>query len=225
MKIPEIGKILDKQTSLVKEVKNWLALLTLIVLAAEVILIIALITTPADSSMYKWYVPFMLLLLFIIVIGYFYDRYLTAQSNDFYKLKKIEKKIVGIWWEFIHNHKTILLSIVELTFDPNQLQFILKGTAYSQDAHILASWKSEACAVTDFTSPELHYFWEGDHFNKNQIAEKFSGIGVIQFPDINSTNEVNSAEGWFTSGNISELKFTGHYKTEFISALLKNWTN
>lgn len=214
--MPEIGNILDKQTSLVKEVKNWLALLAVIILAAEVILIIALITTPTNSSMYKWYVPFMLILLFIIVIGFFYDRYLTAQSNDFYKLKKIEKKIVGTWWEFMHNHNKISLSIVELTFDSNQLQFVLKGTAYSQDARILASWKSEACAVTNLTSPELHYFWEGDHFDKNQIGKKFSGVGVIQFPDINSSNEVNMAEGWFTSGNISELKFTGQHKTEFI---------
>jgi hypothetical protein len=216
MKVTEIGGILDKQTSLIKEVKNWLALLALIILAAEVILIIALITTPANSSIYKWYVPFMLFFLFIIVIGFFYDRYLTAQSNDFYKLKKIEKKIVGTWWEFMLNHKTISLSIVELTFDSNQLQFVLKGTAYSQDAHILASWKSDACAVTNLTSPELHYFWEGDHFDKNQIEGKFSGVGVIQFPDINSANEVKSAEGWFTSGNISELKFTGKHKTEFI---------
>lgn len=216
MKMPEIGKILDQQTSIVKEVKNWLALLSLIVLASEVILIIALITTPPNNSMYKWYVPLMLLLLFIIVIGFFYDRYLTAQSNDFYQLKKIEKKIVGTWWEFIYNHTTILVSVVELTFDPNQLQFILKGTAFNQNAHILATWKSEACAVTHLTTPELHYFWEGDHYVKNQIGKKFSGIGVIQFPDINTHNEFNKADGWFTSGNISELNFTGQHKIEFV---------
>lgn len=216
MKLPKIGVILDKQTSAVKEIKNWLALLALIVLAAEVILIIALVATPDSSSMYNWYVPLMMILLVIIVVGFFYDRYLTARSNNLHKLKKAEKKIVGTWWEFMHNHKTISLSIVEIYFDSNQLQFILTGKSYNTEAHIIASWKSEACAVTHLSTPELHYFWEGDHFSKKQIGKKFSGVGVIQFPNIASNNEINEGEGWFTSGNISELKFTGQHKIEFI---------
>lgn len=216
MKLPKIGDILDKQTAIVKEVKNWLALLALIVLAAEVILIIALVATPKENEMYYWYVPLMLFLLLIIVIGFFYDRYLTARSNDFHKLKKIEKKIVGTWWEFMHNHKTITLSIVNIHFNSNQLQFVLTGKSYNSEGHVLASWKSEACAINDLDSPEFHYFWKGIHYSKELLNKEFSGVGVIQFPNIITNKKINEGEGWFTSGNISELKFSGKYKTGFI---------
>ena len=138
MKLPKIGEILDKQTTAIKEVKNWLALLALIVLAAEVCLIIALITTPTDNKMYNWYVPFMLFLLLVIITGFFYDRYLTARSNDFYKLKKIEKRIIGKWWEFMHNQMNIISSVVNIHFDTNQLQFVLDGKSYGSDGKILA---------------------------------------------------------------------------------------
>jgi hypothetical protein len=216
MKLPDIGGFLDKQISGVKAIKNGLGLLALIILAAEVILIIALVSTPTASSMYNWYVPLMLVLLVIIVISYFYDRYLTAQSNDFYKLKKIEKKIVGHWWEFLHNHKTIILSISEIHFDPNQLQFVIQGKSYDSEGQEVASWKSNACAVINLSSPEFHYFWKGIHFSTTEIDKSFSGVGVIQFPSIDDEKEITRGEGWFTSGNISELKFTGQHKIEFI---------
>jgi hypothetical protein len=216
MKVTDIGNILDKQSSVLKEIKNWLALLGLIVLAAEVVLIIALLTAPKTGSMYQWYVPLMLFLLLIIIAGFFNDRHLTAQSNDFYKLKKIENKIVGKWWEFMHHHNKITLSVVDINFDSNQLQFRLSGKAYDQDSKIIAKWVSEACAVTNLSSPEIHYFWKGEHFVKEELEKKYSGVGVIRFPDIHANKEINSGEGWFTSGNISELMFTGKYKIEFI---------
>jgi hypothetical protein len=213
MELPNFGEILDKQTGVVKEIKNGLALFALIILAAEIILLIALIVDPQSARLY---VPYMMILVVFIVIAYFYDRYLTARSNNVKKLLKLEKSVTGYWWQFIHNHEDISLSVSKIRFDYNQLQFYLLGDSFSNDGRTIASWQSIACSVSNFSSPSFHYFWQGNIFLKDKIGETFTGVGVIHFPDFEPNKKITKGKGWFNSGNISDLKLSTPHKIEFI---------
>ncbi|HSM48292.1 MAG TPA: hypothetical protein VK872_10795 [Draconibacterium sp.] len=217
LKFSELNPLVKAQTEGAQRITSWLAMLALIVLAAEIIIILALFVTPKTSAIYNWFVPIILVFLLVFVVAYFYERKLAAKqpSNESLAHRKIEKQVKGCWFEFVHNHNNIAFSVCEIGYDESQMQFLLNGTGYTKDGKKVASWKSSGCAVTNLTVPEFKYFWEGEHFTGAGSDKTFSGIGVVKFPYI-SSGAIAKAEGWYISGSISELNFTGRYKMDFV---------
>ncbi|WP_203257935.1 hypothetical protein [Hyunsoonleella ulvae] len=82
--------------SILSSVNNWIRLLALIVLVAEVIILVAMKLTPPTSPLYNWYPVFMLLFLLVIVIAVIVDRFGQRNSLvleiDEQKLKVNPKK-------------------------------------------------------------------------------------------------------------------------------------
>lgn len=216
-KLTELNPLVKAQTEGAQRITTWLAMLALVILAAEIIIILALFVTPKTSAIYDWFVPIILVFLLVFVAAYFYERKLAAKqpSTESLAHNKIEKQLKGQWFEFVHSHNNIAFSISEISYDASQMQFLLSGTGYTQEGKKVASWKSSGCAVTNLTVPEFKYFWEGEHFTGVGSDKTFSGIGVVKFSPI-SSGAITKAEGWYISGSISELNFTGRYKIDFV---------
>ena len=71
----------EKRSSIIGAISNWIKLLALIVLVAELIIVLAMSQTPVDSSLYVVY-PIMMFLLLLVVIGaVIYDRTQVRKSN------------------------------------------------------------------------------------------------------------------------------------------------
>lgn len=216
-KLTELNPLVKAQTEGAQRITTWLAMLALVILAAEIIIILALFVTPKTSAIYDWFVPIILVFLLVFVAAYFYERKLAAKqpSTESLAHRDIEKQVKGHWFEFVHNHNNIAFSVSEISYDNSQMQFLLQGTAYTKNGKKAAIWNSSGCAVTNLTVPEFKYFWEGEHFAGEGSDKTFSGIGVIKFPPVKS-GSISKAQGWYISGNISELNFTGRYKFDFV---------
>ena len=76
--------------SILNAVNNWIRLLALIVLVAEVIILAAMKLTPSTASIYNWYPVFMLFFLLLIVIAVIFDR--NGERNSLV-LKLDEQKV------------------------------------------------------------------------------------------------------------------------------------
>lgn len=215
IKFPNLTTLIKALTDGAKKINSWLAMLALVLLAAVVILIIAMFITPKDSPIYTWYVPIILGFLLVFVGVFLYDRSQDSKPKEDNELANIEKHIKGHWFEFVHNHDRIAFSVSEISYDQRQMQFLLEGTAYTKDGKKAATWTSSGCAVTNLTIPEFKYFWEGEHFKGEGSDKTFSGIGVIKFPPL-KTAPISKAKGWYISGSISDLDFTGRYKIDFV---------
>jgi len=216
-KLSDLAPLTKSQTEGAQRITSWLSMLALVLLAAEAIIIIAFFVTPKTSAIYNWFVPIMLVFLFIYIVAYFLERKMNLKKPaiESQAHAKIEKQVKGNWFEFVHNHDRIAFSVSEIGYDQSQLQFLLQGTAYTKDGKKAATWSSSGCAVTNLTVPEFKYFWEGEHYQGDGADKTFSGIGVIKFPPLKSA-PILKAQGWYISGNISELNFTGRYKIDFV---------
>jgi hypothetical protein len=79
MSTPDTFRPKESRVLTLAAVSDWLKLLALIVLVAEVVIPIAMWQTPKESSIRAWYPVFMLLFLVVIVIGVFVDRYFSQK--------------------------------------------------------------------------------------------------------------------------------------------------
>ncbi|HEY0736753.1 MAG TPA: hypothetical protein VGD69_17675 [Herpetosiphonaceae bacterium] len=80
----------ENRSSILDAVSDWIKLLALVVLVAEGILIVAMTQTP-DTNEYKVFYPVMIvLLLVIIVIGIFFDRFTQRPS-----IKRTSKEVTN----------------------------------------------------------------------------------------------------------------------------------
>ncbi|WP_435577693.1 hypothetical protein [Gilvibacter sp.] len=71
----------EKRSSIIGSISNWIKLMALIVLVAEVIILLAMSQTPVDSKLYVIY-PIMMFLLLLIVIGaVIFDRTQDRRSS------------------------------------------------------------------------------------------------------------------------------------------------
>jgi|GEM_PF-1742116 hypothetical protein len=216
-KLSELNPLMKAQTEGAQRITTWLAMLALVLLAAEIIVILALFVTPKTSPIYNWFVPIILVFLLVFIAAYFNERKLSSKqpSAESTAHTKIEKQIKGHWFEFVHNHDRIAFSVSEIGYDKSQMQFLLQGSAYTKDGKKAATWSSSGCAVTNLSVPEFKYFWEGEHYKGEGSDKTFSGIGVIKFPPLKSA-PIFKAKGWYISGSISDLDFTGRYKVDFV---------
>lgn len=69
------------RVSIIDSISNWIKLLGLIVLVAEVIMLAAMSQTPVENPMYPWYPLIMIFLLIIIIVAVFLDRILGRNSQ------------------------------------------------------------------------------------------------------------------------------------------------
>src|SRR6478752_6135528 len=81
---PEKGRV-----AILAAISDWLKLLALIVLASEASLLVAYRFTRDDDKMRPYFLPLMVGLLAVIVVGIFFDRWL---SNRTYSQPKSEKE-------------------------------------------------------------------------------------------------------------------------------------
>ena len=118
----------------------------------------------------------------------------------------------GAWWELIPNDPNIAVSFIEITAAAN-LQVHLEGTAYDRTGVGIATWRSEwACFNHD--TRELFYFWIGDELSRDTLDDDFSGVGYLYFGPPANTRRLERGTGWFTVGNLRELRLDGKRKID-----------
>jgi hypothetical protein len=67
-------------------ISDWLKLLALVVLVCEAVIIIAMRTTPESNPLAAWYPVFMILLLLVVVVGVFVDRFAQLTTERIQKV-------------------------------------------------------------------------------------------------------------------------------------------
>ena len=124
------------------------------------------------------------------------------------------KPICGGWWEMLYGREDIGLSFVSI-FVSEEGQLEMHGQVFAPDGDRVGRWHSSATGFKG-KSLVLKYFWEGYEFAK--MKDDFSGFGHIQFARTSPTGIVDTGEGWYTSGNIDELRLTAKQKIDIIRA-------
>ena len=71
----------ESRAGILSAISDWLKLLGLTVLVAEVVILAAMKLTPSDSPLAPWYPVFMLIFLVVVVIGVFVDRILGTRAS------------------------------------------------------------------------------------------------------------------------------------------------
>jgi hypothetical protein len=84
----------EERTSIINSISDWLKLLALIVLVAEVVVLAAMLATPSEKPIYIVYPVVMILLLVVVIVAVFFDRYLERKSKEL--VLKVEDKEVLI---------------------------------------------------------------------------------------------------------------------------------
>ena len=120
--------------------------------------------------------------------------------------------ISGAWWELIPNDPHIAISYFEITTTAN-LQVHLEGTAYDPSGIRMGAWRSE-WACFNHNTRELFYYWVGDHFSPDTHDKDFSGVGLLYFGQARKLRAFEHGTGWFTFGNLRELKLEGRRKID-----------
>ncbi len=72
----------EKRSGILNALSNWIKLLGLVVLVAEVIILLAMTQTPVDSKLYVVYPIMMFVLLLVVIIAIIYDRSGERKSNQ-----------------------------------------------------------------------------------------------------------------------------------------------
>jgi hypothetical protein len=70
------------RSGVLNAVSDWLKLLALVVLVAEVIIIIAMNLTPPAHPLFDWYPVLMIIFAVVVVVGIFVDRISERTSQD-----------------------------------------------------------------------------------------------------------------------------------------------
>lgn len=128
------------------------------------------------------------------------------KATDWFGGERGSKPFEGGWWQLVRaDADANVMAFLHLDYSEERQQLLLEGRAFTAEGESHSRFWSVSASLNASTG-ELHYFWTGDH---EESDEDFSGVGYIRFasPD--------SAVGWFTAGNLDDLRVTARRKVEY----------
>ena len=102
------------------------------------------------------------------------------------------------------------ISYARIIYENNKQPRII-GTTFTYEGLVYAQWKTTAVAIL-YEKNELFYHWEG--YEMNSPNETFSGVGAIRFNE--GTTECHFGTGWYSLGNINDMKIEGRQIVDFM---------
>ena len=116
-----------------------------------------------------------------------YGRVITTDLN----------RLHGQWWELLKDHEQIAICHVRFNCLNSENKIYIYGKAYSKNGKEVVTWKSYNAVYTQ-NERKLFYYWE--------YQKELSGIGFLQFMSSTHKGQFNSGNGWYTTGNLVNLK-------------------
>jgi hypothetical protein len=207
------------RAGLVRSVQTPLGFFVLVVLVVEAILgVVVAATTDFDRSVT---IGGMLVIIAGLVatvafLAYYRpealrgDRPGSSSPSDDQSAHDFCNRISGHWWERIRPDEPSAISFVEIRPDPATNTVKMKGRAYSTAGELAAIWESVASCI-NLSERRLFYYWKGWH--PLRPNEPYEGFGEVSFHG--SSNRIDSAVGFFSDTNLTDMKSTTKKSVEF----------
>lgn len=213
----------ESRIKIIGAISDWLKLLALVVLIAEVAILAAMKLTPPEKSIHSYYPIFLLGFLVIVVLGIFFDRYLsskkvadrlesdpvTKEPTENEVAKREASDIVGVWGDSFMVRGQKRASLIRIY--PTDCGYSIEGQEFDENYDELYHWQS---ALVDFDNVNnVEYFFIATRTHPGDLPKKIYGRTNIHFFGSGS-NRFQSYKGTFEDFEITR---TAHINGEKIS--------
>lgn len=200
-----------ERVGLVRSVQTPLGFFALVVLIVEALLgVVVAATEGIDRSITIGGMLVIIAALVATVAFLAYHRPEALRGDRPGSAHDFCDRISGHWWERIRPDDSSAISYVEIRPDPATNTVKMKGRAYSSAGELAAEWESVASCI-NVSERKLFYYWKGWHPSRSN--EPYEGFGEVSFHD--SASRVDSAVGFFSDTNLTDMKSTTKKSVEF----------